>query len=632
LDPLRWKRIQDIFYEASELEPSVRAAYLDQTCAGDEPLRAEVDGFLRSLENGVDDRLAHAIGAEAASLLDPDANPGEGRMVGAYRLVRKIGQGGMGAVYLAERADRQFDRQVAIKLAPADMAGSAGRLLRFRMERQILANLDHPNIASMLDGGITEDGLPFLVMEYVEGRPIDEYCGANALSIRERIALFVTVCAAVRYAHHNLVIHRDIKPSNILVTEAGVPKLLDFGIAKLMAPGAAGLTLPAERLMTLEYAAPEQMLGLPVTTATDVYALGIVLWELLTSRRLFEHARASAEPPPPSSIAEAPAGAREIRGDLDNIVSMALRKEPAARYGSVEQLEDDLRRYLEGFPVFASRGSGTYKALKFVRRHGAAVAAAAAAVVMLVGFAIAMSALAARASRERDAAREQRARAEQISQFLTSLFASSDPFHVSANAITAKDLLDHGARRIASDLAGQPRVQASLLETMAVAYQHLGLHAEAEDLFRQQARAEERGSGPQSIGVARAAAAWRRGARTHPPGGCRERSAAGARHRATDPRRRDGAGPHGQRSRARASVAGPAGRGAQAVRASGLGFEPPSRRDRRDSGNDEQPGQRSRRIGRLRWRRKGFARGVGAAQTASGAGAPPSVAEHAAAG
>ena len=519
MDPARWERIQDVFAAALELDAAARPGFLESACGDDPTVRNEVAEYLRSLD---DDRdlVADAIRDEAVKILDIDIDTEllDGQTVGPYRLIRRIGQGGMGAVYLAARNDNQYERQVAIKLVRSDTAANPELIRRFRIERQILAGLDHPNIASMLDGGITLKGTPYLVMEYVNGVRIDEYCRTNSLSIRERVELFRTVCSAVQYAHRNLVVHRDIKPTNILVTSKGVPKLLDFGIAKLLQPGAAlqdaGLTQPAERLMTIEYASPEQIRGDAVTTATDTYALGIVLYELLTGEHpfgsqksnpaAFQRAICETDAPRPSVAASrsAASSAGQLRGDLDQIVLMAIRKEPGSRYSSAEQLSEDLGRYLEGFPVIASRGTTRYRATKFIRRHRFGMASALTLVLLLAGFAFGMSVLAARVTRERDSARQERARAEKVSEFLTGMFGSSDPF-LRSDVPTARQLLDDGSKRISKELPAQPEVRAKLLETMARAYQHLGVYDRAEDLFREEIQAANQAYGPGSLEASR---------------------------------------------------------------------------------------------------------------------------------
>jgi len=482
---------------------------VDSACADDPALRDEVESLLRSVADD-DDVLVDVIRAEAASVLQPAA-ASEPSAVGPYQLIRRIGQGGMGSVYLAARADRQYERHVAIKLLRSE-AGSRPELIRrFRTERQILAVLDHPNIAQMLDGGLAENGTPYLVMQYVDGVRIDEYCRIHALSVPERIRLFQDVCSAVQYAHCSLVVHRDIKPSNILVTADGTPKLLDFGIAKLLQPGTmphtVAMTRPAERLMTIEYASPEQIRGEAITTATDVYALGLVLYELLTGRRPFDGEKTDAftlartvceteaRRPSAAALDTGVEFAGELRGDLDEIVLKAIRKEPAARYSSVEQFSEDLGRHLDGFPVTASRGTRRYRLRKFVRRHRLGAAAAAAFVILLAVFALSMSMLAARVTRERDAARLERTRSDKVSEFLIGLFGGSDPYVRRGKDVSARELLDSGAGRISKELGTEPEVRAQLLDTMAQAYQHLGAYDRSGDLFREEIRALDQAHG-----------------------------------------------------------------------------------------------------------------------------------------
>src|SRR5215472_13295700 len=359
---LNWERIQQIFDEASQLPPDRRQDWVADACQGDRTLYLQVESLLLALDQE-EGFLEQQIGSYAVRVA-AGAIP---EQIGAYRVLSEIGRGGMGAVFLAERADGQYQRRVAIKLVAGGPASVPELLRRFGIERQILAGLQHPNIAQLLDAGITSDGTPYLVMEYVEGVRIDKYCDKNALSLRDPIELFRHVCSAMQYAHRNLVVHRDIKPSNILVTAEGVPKLLDFGIAKLLRASdmpagvleqTIALTAPAERLMTREYASPEQIRGLPVTTATDGYALGIVLYGLLTSRYPFEAFRSDfmaleraiceTEARPPSAAVSDlsdSALASQLRGDLDSIVLKAIRKEPGERYASVEQLSEDLNLY-----------------------------------------------------------------------------------------------------------------------------------------------------------------------------------------------------------------------------------------------------------------------------------------------
>lgn len=429
MTPQRWEQIRQVFDGALERPAKDRAAYLRVLCARDDELRREVETLLRSSEQAGEfletpaAHLSQFVSRDFARDDDAAEYP-EGYRVGPYQFVRRIGRGGMGAVWLATRFDQEYRKQVAIKMVKRGM-DSQEILRRFRTERQVLANLDHPNIARLIDGGSTPDGLPYLVMEYVEGTPIDQYCEWRRCSISERLHLFRAVCSAVHYAHQNLVVHRDIKTGNILVAD-GVPKLLDFGIAKLLSPDGVTLDLaqtrPEMRPMTLDYASPEQVRGEPITTATDVYSLGVLLFRLLTgkmpygasvrSQAAMQHAICETEPRRPSSLVlsddttgvpdatqkmEAVSESRDkarkrlrkkLAGDLDNIILMALRKEPHRRYLSVEQFSEDIGRYLEGRPVIARLDTPGYQFVKFVRRNAEGVAAAVVIVVALISIAI----------------------------------------------------------------------------------------------------------------------------------------------------------------------------------------------------------------------------------------------------
>jgi serine/threonine-protein kinase len=456
------------------------------------------------------------------------------RRIGPYKVLRELGQGGMGTVYLAARADEQFHMRVALKVIRAG-ADSAAVVRHFKRERQILAGLDHPNIAKLLDGGTTDDGLPYFVMEYIEGEPLLAYCDSRALPIRERLRVFQAVCAAVEYAHRNLVVHRDIKPGNILVTAEGTPRLLDFGVAKLLNRGLAGEAPTATSIaMTPGYASPEQIQGGHITTASDVYSLGVVLYELLTGRKPYrvtsrqplevlraiseqEAEKASAvvdrteETPSPDGdrvvrlTPEAVAATREgtpeklrrrLRGDLDNILMRALVKEPQRRFPSVEAFSDDVRRYLEGLPVKARTPTASYRVSKFVRRHAVGVAAAAAMTVLVVGFAVAMAVQSERVARERDVAERERETAQHVSAFMVDLFKVSDPGEARGNTITAREVLDKGAQKIATELKDQGEVRATLLDTMGNVYINLGLYDKATALLQDalQTRKEVLGS------------------------------------------------------------------------------------------------------------------------------------------
>jgi non-specific serine/threonine protein kinase/serine/threonine-protein kinase len=426
-----FQKVEKIFHAALECEPNQLDAFLSQKCTGDETLRREVEALL-ALHRRAGSFIETPVADVAAGLLkDDETDLLIAETIGHYKISKRISAGGMGAVYLAERADREYEKKVAIKLIKRGM-DTDSVLRHFRNERQILATFDHPNIARLLDGGATESGLPYFVMEYVEGLPIDAYCNAHALSIVERLKLFRKVCAAVSYAHRHTVIHRDVKPSNILVTSDGTPKLLDFGIAKILQPGVAtepSVTLTGLRLMTPDYASPEQVRGQPVTTATDVYSLGVVLYQLLTGQKPYRlktrtpeeisSAVLEQEPTRPSVVASAYSRFHtawkpgpQLRGDLDNIVLMALRKEPERRYKSVEQLSEDIRRHLEARPVRARKDTFGYRAAKFMRRNKTATAAAALVLLSLVGGIIATTLQAHRARVQEGLARMEKARAE----------------------------------------------------------------------------------------------------------------------------------------------------------------------------------------------------------------------------
>lgn len=515
----RWQRIEQLFEAALELDAAARDKFLAAACAGDASLRREVESLI-ACENAAQGFVANAVADAARSLKRDDALPSR---IGAYKVIRELGRGGMGAVYLAVRDDDEYKKRVAIKLIRRGM-DTEDILRRFRNERQILASLDHPHIARLLDGGTTTDGLPYFVMEYIEGYPVSDYCDAHRLSTVERLKLFRTICSAVHYAHQNLVVHRDLKPSNIIVTADGTVKLLDFGIAKVLNPEMSGQpinpTLTAVRLMTPEYASPEQVRGQSVTTASDVYSLGVLLYELLTGHRPYQMTSRApheimrvvceSEPTRPSTIIaqtrrvvahdgsevvlkpetlsrkrETEPGKlrRELTGDLDNIVLMALRKEPQRRYGSVEQLSEDIRRHLEGLPVIAREDTFKYRAGKFVRRNKAAVTAAVLFAALLLIFLGTTLVQARRIARERDRAERERVKAEQVSGFLVNLFRVNDPGAARGSQVTAREILDQGADKIRAELKDQPETQATLLHTIGQVYYSLGLYERSAALL-----------------------------------------------------------------------------------------------------------------------------------------------------
>jgi serine/threonine protein kinase/tetratricopeptide (TPR) repeat protein len=515
----RWDEIKDKLDAVLELEPPRRSVYLQEIAAADPELCQELKSLIASHENAGTDflntRAREAVLTQAA-LSDPPSDAMIGCRIGTYEIAERIGAGGMGEVYRAFRADDQYRKQVAIKLVRAGH-DSDFVVRRFKNERQILASLDHPNIARLLDGGTTERGAPYFVMELIEGQPIDEYCDSQKLPTGERLKLFSQVCSAVQYAHQYLIIHRDIKPSNILVTSSGVPKLLDFGIAKILdADAASGKFDPTQtlfRVLTPGYASPEQIKGEPITTASDVYSLGVVLYELLTGRRPYRAAsdtphevvRAVCEFEPekpsiavrreeqdisgehsitPASISAVRDGSPEklrkrLSGDLDNIVLMALRKEPQRRYSSVEQFGEDIRRHLEDLPVVARKDTAGYRTSKFISRHKAGVAAAVAVILtLLVGMAGTLRE-AHIARQQAEIARTQRARAEQrfidVRKLANSLiFEIHDSIKDLPGTTPARKLLVTRALEYLDSLSKESSGDSSLQRELAGAYDRVG--------------------------------------------------------------------------------------------------------------------------------------------------------------
>lgn len=505
MDSERWLRVKNLFHAVLDCEPRARGAYLSSACGDDAALRREVESLLGSHERASSfiELTAAPEAASSAAFEEQRASPPMiGRRLGPYRLTEELGTGGMGVVYRAVRADDAYEHAVAVKII-REAGGVHGQTLssallrRFRAERQMLANLDHPSIVRLLDGGTTDDGVTYLVMECVAGTPIDAYCASRGLSIRARLELFCKVCDAVKYAHQHLVVHRDLKPGNILVTPQGVPKLLDFGIAKLIEPSAATAeTTTSPLLMTPAYASPEQFLGRAITTASDVHALCVILYELLCGRRPFQldglpiHdvARVICEelPPPPSTVQAGRPGARQHRrqlaGDIDTIVMKGLSKDPQRRYASVEQLADDVRRHLDGHPVLARRDALLYRAAKFIRRHRVAVAAALLATLGVVSGGIAALWQAQQAGLARDAAERSRRlaekkseTAERISTFLQDILGAATPgFARGRDTTVLCDLLAQTAGKIETQLADQPEVAAAVHDVIGRTYQSLG--------------------------------------------------------------------------------------------------------------------------------------------------------------
>lgn len=488
MTPAEWERVKGLVAEALEVPEGQRAGFLARACGDDPTLRREVESLLE--EQGRN--WSFFDGPRAAFEIPPQHSVGE--RIGPFEILGEIGRGGMGEVYLARRADEEFHQEVALKLIRVGMASDEA-LQRFRTERQISASLEHPNIARLLDGGTTAQGEPYFVMDYVEGESLLDYCDRRQLPIEERLRLFREVCAAVAYAHQNLVVHRDIKPGNILVTADGVPKLLDFGIAKLLAPEGAPVkseqTATLFRVLTPDYASPEQVRGRPVTTASDVYSLGVVLYELLTGRRPYHVDSADAgelvrvvcerDPEKPSTAVtsggprpreDGTVNSRQLRGDLDAIVMKAMRKEPGMRYGSVLQLDDDIRRHLEGRPVLARRGTLSYRAGKFARRHRMLLAAAALVAIALAGgvFATLREARHARLAEARA-----KRRFDDVRNLANSfLFEFHDAIRDLPGSTPARALVVRRALEYLDSLAQESAGDRKLTRELAEAYQKVG--------------------------------------------------------------------------------------------------------------------------------------------------------------
>lgn len=508
-----WDRLQELFAQLIELPDGERDAFLDAACGehGDnEELRRQLEAMVHADTNS-GDRTSAIF--DVHDIVDGDRAL-ENQVIDAWRLGKRIGVGGMGSVFLATRADGSFEQTVALKVVKKGM-DTENVVRRFRNERQILAKLEHPNIARVIDGGVTEDGRPYFVMEYVDGVPITEYCDQNRLTVQQRLELFRKVCNAVHYAHQGLVVHRDLKPSNILVTAEGIPKLLDFGIAKLLdEPDDLHLTRTGMQLLTPAYASPEQLRNESATTQTDVYTLGVILYELLSGRRPFEVQRSAAElrqlilagdPIRPSTaltqqplsedkndasttvekVSEARGMRAErlrksLQGDLDTICLMALRSDPSMRYASVDQMAADIARHIGGLPVIARPDSLGYRLGKFVRRNRAGVIGATIAIIT---FLTTVSFYTVRLAEERDFALSEQQKANEVVRFVTGLFEVSDPSESRGEEVSARQLLDEGALQIRNELANRPGVQATMMRVLGEVYYSLGAIEQGESLI-----------------------------------------------------------------------------------------------------------------------------------------------------
>lgn len=494
MDAFRYRRMQEIFETLTALDPAERAAALARYCAEDPGLGQELESLLA--ERPAAERYFAGLAARAG-IAPPTAEDlvhAAGTRIGPWRLLRQIGRGGMGVVYEAERADGQFDMRVALKVVPVGLV-TAESQHRFQRERNILARLNHPGVAQLLDGGITTEGTPYLVMELVEGSPLDVYCNQRDLGLRARLALFRQVCEVVAYAHRNLVVHRDLKPSNVFVSDRdGRPKLLDFGVARLLeseADNAVTAAMGAHPL-TPAYCAPEVLLGEPASTAADVYSLGVILFKLLTGRlplttdkdspAAWTELATNGVPPQPSSVIAEGRRARQLRGDLDSIIAMALRREPERRYPNADALFADLERHEKRLPVRARKDSFRYHAARFVARYRVPVSIAGLMLGLVLGGALALAHYASIAREEAHNAERAGQRAQAVAGFLAEVFSAADPYEQTAGEPTAGELLDRGVSRIGqSDL--DPESRARVLVQMARIYRRLSRYANAATLL-----------------------------------------------------------------------------------------------------------------------------------------------------
>ena len=521
----RWRQVDRIFQHALELPPEDRQACLDAECKLDPVLRQEVDSLLDAARSSEDFMESPDLALDADRALDALVDPWLGRRIGAYQIARLLGRGGMSSVYLADRVDREYRGQVAIKVM-RPLSQDADFAQRFGRERQILATLDHPNIATLIDSG-SASGRPYFLMEFVDGLQMDTYCDHHRLSIRQRLELFLKVCDAVSHAHQRLVVHRDLKPSNILVASGGVPKLLDFGISKLLdsSQQAAAPTLTVQRVLTPDFASPEQILGGAISTSTDVYSLGLLLFRLLAGsapyrlvgagaveierilstdplRQLSQNAAEVPEDVARARRLSSSQLVRRLSGDLDHIVERALRKDPQHRYPSVEQLALDVRRHLEGRPICAVRPSLIYRLKRYVQREKVSVAL----MTVLALLALSSSIFAWRISQHQEQIRAEQVRAAAVSSFVIDIFDQASPIKSRGDEVTARELLDNAYERFQDQLGSHPEVQVNLLEVLGDAYQQLGFNDRASEIFERcvaTARAHFGSDHPRSLILAR---------------------------------------------------------------------------------------------------------------------------------
>ena len=536
MDQPRWKLIKSIVDQALTLEGLEKDTYIEEVKLKYHTISTEVIEILQSIEESEREHFLEEIWSDQKHmLLDISGKLNEGendeplinKEIGAYRLAKVIGRGGMGTVFKASRADGEFHKEVAIKIIKNGL-GTGNTILRFKVERAILAGLHHSNIAHLLDGGVTEEGMPYLIMEYVDGIPIDEYCDDNRLTLSERLDLFKDVCAAVQHAHSNLIVHRDLKPQNIYVTQKGIVKILDFGIAKLLNPHHRQIssveTMPGQKIWTPQYAAPEQVRDESITVATDIYALGVLLHHLFTGSYPYdlegktltemEETIKTVSPLTPSRSLETledpkkcaafrkntfDALHRKLQGDLDALVSKAIRKEPGYRYQSAAQLSEDIDRYKSGLPLIAREGKWRYRTGKFIRRNKASLLAVASLLILLLLFG---GFYTWRITEERDIAQVERDKLEQVVDFLTGLIEFGNPTENPVETVNTKVFLKRGVEEV-QQLERQPDVQTHILNVIGDVYLALGEYKQAEKLYSNAVNIQEDVLGPDNPALAK---------------------------------------------------------------------------------------------------------------------------------
>ena len=511
MNPKQWHIVKKLFHEAVDMSDKERKQFLKRKCEGMPDMKDEVLSLLAAKETtGPVDHPPESLKKEILHDIHTD-NP-EGTRIGAYRLIKELGRGGMGRVYMAERADDQFDKIVALKLLKTGIRTDR-QVQKFLDERQILAGLNHPNIATLMDGGITNEGQPWFAMEYVDGKPITTYCDDKSLTVSDRLRLFSDVCNAVQFAHQNLVIHRDLKPSNILVTETGVVKLLDFGIARVTGPESYGeknkpFVDDIINYGTPAYTSPEQICGRPVTTASDIYQLGVILYELLTNRRPYSVAASEADelkriicneyPPAPGQIANEKSNeakaykniAGSVRAGLDSIVLKAIQKEPVHRYQSAEQFKSDIKRYLDRMPVKSHPNRWTYRSRLFIGRNTIGVTAAAIITCLIIVYAISVTQHTRQTRAALDRAEQEAEKSEQVIDFMISMFEAGDPSVSMGDTMTAGMMLEKGVER-AEQLSDQPDVQSQIYNVAGRVYHNLGENDKAVKYLKQSVDLQE---------------------------------------------------------------------------------------------------------------------------------------------